>query len=716
MKFKKFIVPLTVVLVAGVAASILYKRPAAREFPKLQPVLDQFAAPGMEHASPAICTTECHQEILEEWQNSHHGLANAPLFEVDRDRLTANAGPLLKDRDMRFHGRPDTVVLEEEGLPDYPVVGSIGITPLIQYLLLAPDGRIQTHDVAWDVDKNEWFSVFELDDDPEDPRRPGEWGHWTGQGMNWDANCAYCHMTEYEKKFDPVTNTYNRTWTHMAITCIQCHPKMDVHMDQIRNGNKEFKETLTPRQMMEYCATCHSRRDQLTADGFVAGDVYEDHFQLTLNDVEGIYHPDGQVIGENYVYGSLTMSKMGHAGVTCMDCHDAHTTGFILPVENNALCMRCHGSGEKVGDVETPKIDPLEHSRHPAESTGNRCVECHMPHTTFMGRDPRRDHSFSNPDPRLNKELGIPDACTKCHQNQGIDWNLEYAEKWYGLDMNSDRRTKARLMQDIWDGSDSVAERLKTAIREEKNRYWKSSFISMLQYVPGDQEMFEILHAATKDPEPMVRTAAIRILGTANLSTEEKKALFNDPIRSVRISAALSTPGMEGIPVPLEKELLEYLTHTADSPMGSLRLASYYSSRGNREMALKLTRQAVSFEWLNAEAYRLAAIQLHTNGDTQGAFDHLADALRIDPNQPLVHFNLGLLYAEMSNPDKAISHLNQAVQLQPDYEDAWYNLVVLYWQVNQLPTARMKLMEALKQLPNSQRLLQLARQLPPQGA
>jgi tetratricopeptide (TPR) repeat protein len=63
--------------------------------------------------------------------------------------------------------------------------------------------------------------------------------------------------------------------------------------------------------------------------------------------------------------------------------------------------------------------------------------------------------------------------------------------------------------------------------------------------------------------------------------------------------------------------------------------------------------------------------------------------------------------------DKAIYHLNATIRANPEFEDAWYNLIVLYWQIDQLPTARTKLMEALKALPNSQRLLQLARQMPP---
>ncbi|MEX0330376.1 MAG: tetratricopeptide repeat protein [Puniceicoccaceae bacterium] len=698
-----------ILLVVVVLYLFLREKPASAEFEQLGPILEQFSAPGMEHADPAQCI-ECHREANDKWENSHHALANAPLTEADRARLKANAGDLLQERQMHWHAHPDTMVLQEAGLPDQPVVGTIGITPLIQYLHLAPDGRIQTHDVAWDVEKEEWFSVFELEDVGEEPRVPGEWGHWTGQGMNWDANCAYCHMTEYYKNFSPETNSYDRKWNHMAITCAQCHPGSETHLEQIRNGNDQYKEVFTPRQVMEACATCHARRDQLTPDGFVPGDVFEDHFHLTLGDVEGIYHPDGQVIGENYVYGSLTMSKMGHAGVTCMDCHDPHTAEFILPVENNALCQRCHGSGLN----DAPKIDPIAHSHHPGDSVGNRCVECHMPSTPFMGRDPRRDHSFSIPDPRLNMELGIPDACSKCHNTQSVEWNLQHAEDWYGPDMNADRRAKARLMQDLWDGKQGSLARLKEAVRKEPNRWWKATFINMFQYTPADQEVFEILTEALRDEESMVRSAAIRLLGTSNVTAEQKEALLTDPIRGVRISTALTVPGMRDLPPDVEAELLAYMRHTADSPMGSLRLASFYADKGDLEKSRFLARQAVEFEPLNAEAYRLAAIQLHASGDAQGALDMLDRALRLSDNSPLVHFNLGLLQAELGDLDKAIYHLNQTILGNPQFEDAWYNLIVLYWQIEQLPTARAKLTEALQALPQSRRLRQLARQMPPE--
>ncbi len=701
----------TVAALALVAAIFAYnhnrQREATREFPGLQPVLDQFAAPGTPASDPAQCL-ECHREAMEKWRQSDHFMANAPLKPVDRERLLDKRTELLDIRNIRWFRKGDTIVLKEPGIPEMPVVGTIGVRPLIQYLLLAPDGRIQTQDVSWDVEEKEWFSVFESFHE-ETPRMPGEWGHWTGQGMNWDANCAYCHMTAYHKNYDPLTDSYDRTWDRMTVTCNQCHPQMDAHMSQVRNGNNDFDETLSPQQVMETCAICHSRRDQLTADRFVAGDAYEDHFHLTTMETRDLYHPDGQVIGENYVYGSLMMSKMGHAGVTCMDCHDPHSGGFILPVENNALCMRCHGSGLK----DAPKIDPVAHSHHPAESTGNLCIECHMPITRFMGRDPRRDHSFSIPDPRLTIEMGIPNVCSKCHDTQSDKWNMDYAEQWYGPDMNADRRKKARLMRDLFDFKPGAGERLKEAVRTEPNRFWKATYVAMFRYIEFDREAFDLLLSMVGDPDPMVRSAAIRLVGMENVFPEQRQALYTDPLRSVRISAALSTPEMKGLPEPLDEELREYLSHTADSPMGALRLSSYWQSHGDRKLSLLLARRAPEFDQYNTDAYRLAAIQLNSLGENEAALEMFGRALKLEPENAILYFNLGLLQAEMQRSQEALSSLQKAVQYDPRMENAWYNLVVFYWQTGDMEMAREELTRALVAIPDSQRLKQLARQMPP---
>ncbi len=106
------------------------------------------------------------------------------------------------------------------------------------------------------------------------------------------------------------------------------------------------------------------------ADQLTPGSVFPDLTlnvagggQLSLPSEPGLWYADGQILGEDYVWTSFKMSKMGHAGVTCMDCHDPHTAAVKLPVENNAICMQCHAGGLDGATV----IDPTKHSFHGAE-------------------------------------------------------------------------------------------------------------------------------------------------------------------------------------------------------------------------------------------------------------------------------------------------------------------------------------------------------------
>ncbi len=61
----------------------------------------------------------------------------------------------------------------------------LGRAPSQQLLLPAPGGRWQPHELAYDPARKEIFNVF-----GEEGRQPGEWGHWTGRGMNWNSMCA----------------------------------------------------------------------------------------------------------------------------------------------------------------------------------------------------------------------------------------------------------------------------------------------------------------------------------------------------------------------------------------------------------------------------------------------------------------------------------------------------------------------------------------------
>ena len=133
------------------------------------------------------------------------------------------------------------------------------------------------------------------------------------------------------------------------------------------------------------------------------------------------FFADGQQRDEDFVWNSFLQTRMHQKGVTCMDCHDAHS--LKLRLEGNTLCARCHSAAV----FDTPK-----HHGHKAESKGAQCVECHMPERNYMVVDARRDHAIRVPRPDLSDTLGTPNACNRCHTDRKASWAATAMDSWYG--------------------------------------------------------------------------------------------------------------------------------------------------------------------------------------------------------------------------------------------------------------------------------------------
>lgn len=147
------------------------------------------------------------------------------------------------------------------------------------------------------------------------------------------------------------------------------------------------------------CAPCHARRSELTGDT-TPGQSFWDQFLIATVDGSRTFYPDGQIWDEDYEYAPFLGSRMHAAGVTCLDCHDPHAARPELA----GTIFAC--SATMGVRTNTPVIVPTVHSFHGAESTGNQCVNCHMPQTVYMQRHSRHDHGFTT-DLLLTREFGI---------------------------------------------------------------------------------------------------------------------------------------------------------------------------------------------------------------------------------------------------------------------------------------------------------------------
>ena len=104
-------------------------------------------------------------------------------------------------------------------------------------------------------------------------------------------------------------------------------------------------------------------------------------------------------------FGSFRQSKMYRLGVTCTDCHDAHSGR--LRADGNAVCTQCHAPK---GDARFPTaarlFDDPSHHHHAPGSKGAECMSCHMPAKDYMEVHSRPDHSLRIPRHEQRQQLG----------------------------------------------------------------------------------------------------------------------------------------------------------------------------------------------------------------------------------------------------------------------------------------------------------------------
>lgn len=618
---------------------------------------------------------ECHEEAFKKWAGSHHAEAER-LVQTNRDRVAFDPAREFK------HGKQQTFVQWHDGQAQIASFGLshqwetdtvarvIGEDPLRQFLIPVPGGRWQVQEASYDPRSNQWFNVFGNED-----RQPGEWGHWTGRGMNWNSMCAACHNTRVQKNYDAATDSYHTTMSEPTVSCEACHGPLKAHVDwQKKYGGTGQPDPVFPKhsrqQVFDMCASCHARRADLTGN-FAPGDQFDDHYELTTVDASDLFYPDGQIRDEDYEMSAFLGSKMQNAGLTCLDCHPRSL--HMAKLHGNSLCMQCH----KGGFPKAPAINPTEHSHHADGSAGNECANCHMPQTVYMQRHWRHDHGFTIPDPLLTKQFGVPNACNRCHTDQSTDWSLKNVESWYGDKMQRHTRERAQIIARARIGEDSSRTNLVQLLQTEEIPYWRAVAASLLGSWAADKEVSSALLHGLNDTNALVRSASVRALApfvedeTVANAIQQKLA---DPLRNVRVAAAWALRATLDTNSPAAADLRRFLEVNANQPTGQLQLGAFELARGSATNALRYFQTAVKWDAYSAGLRHEYALVLSQLGRAQEAVKQLEEAVRLQPSEAEFHYKLALALNETGETARVIPELEAAVKCDPRHARAWYNL------------------------------------------
>ena len=595
----------------------------------------------------------CHQTEYELWKGSDHDRA----MEIATDETVLgdfNDVTFTRfDETTRFFRDGKKFMVNAEGpdgkYHDYQIKYTFGIRPLQQYMVEFPDGRVQVLRVSWDVDKNEWFYVAPTD--AADERLPaGDPLHWTGLAQNWNTMCAECHSTDYHKNYDLATNTYDSKFFEIDVSCEACHGPGSLHVElanrrglfwdrNVHYGLTNVMKGAPNSRQVETCAPCHARRSIIHPD-YRPGDAFLDAFQPSLLDA-GLYHDDGQILDEVYEYGSFTQSKMYHKGVRCSDCHDPHSLKLKYP--GNQLCAQCHEPG---------KYDGAGHNHHPNAAPGSpetQCVTCHMPHTTYMEIDERRDHGIRVPRPDLTVKYGVPNVCNRCHTkpHENPQWAADRIVEWYGPKRPDDPHY-AEAFALARRGDPAGFELLAEAIdKPESPEIVRATAIELLQRYPTP-ESARIRRKALSDPSALVRASAVRSFAADATSEEgltarvvqEVGPKLKDRSRAVRLAAA--------------NRLLDDAGDLSDSQY-----------RSSLDQAVKEYRAGQEVQLDRAQASRnLANLSLQT-GDPLAAVKSLRDAIRIEPYLTGTRLQLSQLLDQLA-ADPTQAELAEQAEATPE--------------------------------------------------
>jgi tetratricopeptide (TPR) repeat protein len=338
--------------------------------------------------------------------------------------------------------------------------------------------------------------------------------------------------------------------------------------------------------------------------------------------------------------------------------------------------------GYDVQGVQT-NFDLLTYQPKTLKETGGECVNCHMPQTVYMQRHWRHDHGFTIPDPLLTQRYGIPNACNRCHQDKDVAWALDAAEKWYGKRMERPTRQRAQLIARARKNDPSVRDPLLTMLNNEELSYWRAVATGLLEPWAADPPVRSALLQSLENTNALVRGKAARALDVLvdqpdGAVREALRRRLDDPVRSVRLSAAWALRATLDPSSHAGRELEHYLNLHSDQPVGQLQLGHYALARHQPDQALSYLQRAVEWDTNSAPTRHELAVVLSILGRTREAVEQLEAACRLEPREAEYRFKLGLAWNELGDLPRTIEALEQAVRLAPRHSRALYNLGLAY--------------------------------------
>ncbi|MET0388873.1 MAG: multiheme c-type cytochrome [Polyangiales bacterium] len=298
---------------------------------------------------------------------------------------------------------------------------------------------------------------------PSAMRRPDESGRWS-------QSCIACHTTQGQPRITD-KGEFDTQVAELGIACEACHGPGAEHVAKHSSPWGRYTRHLQPaadssivqpkrldhERASQICSQCHSLWQDADWNAWndwnTHGPAYRPGtdaaasrwlLQPSQRDkeprvaavmkqepryVNGQFWSDGQARVSGREYSGMIDSPCYQPGkLSCLSCHSMHQEAhdarpvrawaddqLSVGMETDHACVQCHASFKGKAQVTA-------HTKHPAESEGSRCYNCHMPNTSYGLLKAMRSHRISVPSAAETAQTGRPNACNLCHLDKSLGW------------------------------------------------------------------------------------------------------------------------------------------------------------------------------------------------------------------------------------------------------------------------------------------------------
>lgn len=300
----------------------------------------------------------------------------------------------------------------------------------------------------------------------------------------WNHHCIRCHSTGGVPGLndDSAEGSFDTQVAELGISCEACHGPAAEHIRKHQNPLTRYATRFTAgadqsvvnpakldhRRSSQVCGQCHGvfimegelgmkyayegvqfrpgddlheTRHMIEYPTSESTDVEQEAFARNRPFFRERWWPDGTMLAGGREFTGLAATGCYERGtISCLSCHAMHESDpdqQLKPeMDGNQACTTCHSEPRFLADLAS-------HTHHPAESLGSRCMNCHMPHTSYALFRAIRNHRIDSPRTTSNLQVNLVNACNACHLDQTLTWTADHLATWYGqppVDLSGDER------------------------------------------------------------------------------------------------------------------------------------------------------------------------------------------------------------------------------------------------------------------------------------